>query len=306
MPLTPLELPGWVEFTTWRTGLRVHRFSTAPDEEVRVDAVLYLDRRGRVKLPPNHPYMTVVFRSPHSGPAKRTGEWLRAAAPLVEEMKRRGSANQLYLPPEVEDVRPWVRRGFLVGVRYTYYLDLPFDAALQSELNRRMLRRATSAGLTASRTEDVDLVLECLRQSEVRQGYSTHIGSRELRTAADLIGSEGLRMYLCLDPAGQAASACIVLHAPGSRAINWLAGGRQAGSAQGASRLLWRVVFDDLVDAGAVGLDFFGANIPSVAAFKALWGARLVPNFAVRTYSMRTGARFALDWLASRREPRLG
>jgi hypothetical protein len=296
---TPLELPGWLEFNAWRTGLQALRVVSPPDDEVGVDAVLYLDRRGRLKLPPNNPYLAVVFRSPHQGAARRTGDWLRAVAPLVEEMKRRGSANQLYLPPEIDDVRPWLRSGFHVGVRYTYYLDFPYDEALQSELNRRMFKRAVAARLTAARTDDIEAVLRCLAESEARQGFETDLGPRELGKAVGLVGAESLRMYLCREPDGEPASACIVLHAPGARALAWLNGGRQTGSAEGASRLLWRFAFDDLAAAGATGIDLSGANIPPVAAFKALWGARLVASYAVRTYSFRTAARFAAGWLRS-------
>jgi hypothetical protein len=304
--LTPLELPGWLEFNAWRTGLKVHHSSTELGDGVRADAVLYVDRRGRVKLPPNNPYLAVVFRSPHEGSTRRTGEWHRAVAPLVEEMKRRGSGNQLYLPPDITDVRPWIGRGFFVGVRYTYILDLPFDEALQTRETRRRIRRAEAQGLTVARTADVDLVHRCLSEGEARQGFSTDVGPPQLRTASDLIGQDNLRMYVCQDPAGRPLSACTVLHVPGARAVGWLAGGSVKGVAEGASRLLFRFAFDDLALADATGLDMAGANIPSVATFKSYFGARLAPNFAIRTYSPRTAARFALDWLRSRRPPNVG
>jgi hypothetical protein len=299
-------LPGWLEFNARRTGLTAHRWSSGSADEARADAVLYLDRRGRVKLPPSNPYLPVVFRSPHAAPARRTGDWLRVAAPLVEEMKRRGSANQLYLAPDVDDVRPWVWGGFLVGVRYSYYVDFPFDDALQTKENRRRIRQAEALGLTVVRTDDVDLVHQCLVETEARQSFSSHLGPGDLRIAAGLIGADGLRMYLCLEPGGRPAAACVVLHAPGARAIGWLAGGRIAGIDAGATRILWRFAFDDLAAAGALGLDMSGANIPSVATFKSYWGARLVASTAVRTYSLRTAARFAADWLGAGHEPRHG
>jgi hypothetical protein len=300
--VTPLELPGWLEYNAWLNGLQAHRVASASADGVGVEAVLYVDRRGRVKLPPNNPYLPVSFRSPHQGAARRTGDWLRAAAPLVEEMKRRGSANQLYLPPEIDDVRPWIQRGFVVGVRYTYYLDFPFDDALQTKENRRRIRDAAALGLTTARTSDVDLVHSCLAETETRQGFDTEVGPRELRRALELVGAENLRMYLCQEPDGRPASACIVLHVPGQRALGWLAGGRTEGGAEGASRLLWRFTFDDLASAGATGIDMGGAtNVRGLATFKSYWGARLVASYAVRTYSPRTAARFALDWLVSRR-----
>jgi len=306
VPLTPLELPGWLEFNTWRTGLTAQRFSQPVNEGSGVDAVLYLDRRGRVCLPPNNAYLPVVFRSTRVGHSGRTSEWLKGATVLAEEMRRRGVGNQLYLPPEVEDARPWIWAGFLSSVRYTYFLDFPFDDVLVNRETRKQGRRAEMRGLAAARTDDVEGVLRCLSQTEARQGFSHHIGARELDTARELVGEDGLRMYMCRDPGGDPVGAVVVLHAPGARAIGWVAGGSTRTVAIGSTQLVWRAAFADLAAAGATGIDLAGANIPSVARFKSYWGARLVPNYGVRTYSLRAAARFALDWLASRRGPRHG
>lgn len=51
VPAGPLELPGWVEFNTWRTGLKVRHFRASLDNGAAISAVLYLDGRGRVKVP---------------------------------------------------------------------------------------------------------------------------------------------------------------------------------------------------------------------------------------------------------------
>jgi hypothetical protein len=306
VPITPLELPGWLEFNTWRTGLSAHRFTQRIGEEADLDAVLYVDRRGRVRLPPNNPYLAVVFRSERRSASGRTSEWLRAAAPLAAEMRRRGVVNQLYLPPEVEDARPWTWNGFISSVRYTYYLDFPFDDAVVNRETRRQARKAAERGLAAERTDDVGGVLRCLAETEARQGFSHHIGARELNRARELVGEDGLRMYVCRLADGTPAGACVILHAPGARAIGWLAGGSTTEPATGSTQLVWQAAFTDLLAAGAVGIDLGGANIPSVARFKSYWGARLVPNYGIRTHSLRTAARFAADWLASRRRPRHG
>jgi hypothetical protein len=61
--------------------------------------------------------------------------------------------------------------------------------------------------------------------------------------------------------------------------------------------LLWRYLLADLEGAGAAGIDFCGADIESIATFKARWGANLAPTYNVRTYSTRTAARFVAGWL---------
>jgi hypothetical protein len=300
--LSPLELPGWLEFNAWRTGLTPHRFAFAltPDGP-RIRAVLYLDRRGRVKLPPGNAYLPVAFHSARQRRSGRTADWHRVAEPLVEEMRRRGSGNQLYLSPDVQDVRPWQWRGFFVGVRYTYFLDFPLEEASIDRQTRQHRDRAAQRGMTVARVTDVDPVVKCLLDTEARQGFSQGLGQRELREARNLLGDDSLRMYVCFDPAGAPAAARLVLHAPGSRAIAWTIGTTSSGLRNGATPLLAHFSHGDLFKAGATGIDLCGANIPSVAAYKAEWGARLVTNFGVRTYSMRTGARIAADWLKARR-----
>jgi Acetyltransferase (GNAT) domain len=307
MLLTPLELPGWLEFNVWRTGLKARRFSfavTPGGPEIR--AVLYLDQRGRVKMPLNNPYLPVAFQSARQGRSGRTADWLRAAAPLVEEIKQRGIANGITLPPEVDDVRPWTWRDFLVRVRYSYYIDFPFDPTLMDRKTRKTCDKAATLGMSVDRVVDVGPVMDCLSETEARKGFSHGLGHRELEAARDLLGPDGLRMYACFDRQGQPGSSLVVVHAHGGRAVGWLAGTSRTHLADGAVHLLWRHAFADLASAGATGIDLCGANIESIAAFKSHWGARLVPYFAVRSYSVRAGARFLADWRHSRQGLRTG
>lgn len=295
--LSPLELPGWVEFNVWRTGFSARRWTAPPADGPTVSAVLYVDRRDRIRLPPSNPYLPVTFSTRRERPSSRTAEWLRMAAPLAAEMKRRGVVSQIYLPPEIDDVRPWLWSGFLVDVDYTYCVDLPFDEALMERTQRQNGDRAAKLGMSVERVGEVDVVVGCLTENAERQGYSPGIGRRELRTAYRLIGDDNLRLYCCFDAAGRPASSVVVLHSPGTRAYGWLFGTKTAYLAQGAGHLIWRYVFDDIGKAGATGLDFAGPNGQGVATFKSRWGSRLAPIYSVRSHSIRAGARFVFDWI---------
>jgi hypothetical protein len=298
----PLELPGWIEFNERRTGLTAERLSPESESSgAAARAVLYRDRRGRVKLPRNNPYLPVAFSSARSRPSGRTAEWLRAAAPLVEAMERHGTANTIWLPPVVDDVRPWRWAGFVARIGYTYWLDLPYETAAMDRGARRTTDKAGSLGLTVRRVDDVRPVMECLLETEARKRFSHHLGERELRMLQDLVGPESLRMYVCFDARGRAAAARIALLAPSATALAWVAGTRSEQRSSGANHLLFRHLLEDLSAAGATGLDLCGANIPSVAQFKSEWGGRLVPVYGVRTHSLRAGARFLADWLHARR-----
>lgn len=301
MSPTPVELPGWVEFNAWRTGLTPYQFaSSGPGAQVR--AILYLDRRGRVRLPDLATYLPVSFETQRQRPSSRTADWLEASAPLVEQMKQRAVPQLVYLPPSIDDVRPWQWRGFLVSVDYTYQIDFPFDPTLMVPSHRNSVEKAARLGMSVRRVDDVDPVVECLVESASRVGYPLVIRHDELRGALRLLGSDSLRMYTCFDKEGRPASSCVVVHAPGNLALAWLAGTRSASLGDGANHLLWRVAFDDLESAGASGVDWGGPNSRTLAEFKARWGSRLVPIYSIRTYSTRAGARFLADWIDFRRK----
>lgn len=203
----------------------------------------------------------------------------------------------------MEDVRPWRWRGFLVGVRYTYCLDFPFDPSLADRTQMQHADRALLLGMTVEQVTDVEPVIECLAETEARKGLSLGIGLRELRVAHNLLGPDSLRMYVCFDSQGRPAASEVVVHSPGARVVGWLAGMKTKYREDGSGYLLRPFVFADLASAGATGIDFCGANIESVAAFKSRWGSRLVPTYAVRTHSARAAARFLADWINSRRLP---
>ncbi len=300
MSLCPAELPGWVEFNAWRTGLKPYLVS-ARDGSAEIRAILYLDARGQVRVPDLARYLPVVFVTGRQRTSGQTAEWLRAAGPLADEMKRRGVPHRVHLPPEVSDVRPWLWRGFLVGVEYSYVLDLPVDARGIDHGHNSNSNKAARLGMTVEKVDDPILVVACLAESAARLGYRLEIGGRELLEAQRLLGSDHLRMYLCRDHEGEAASSCVLIHAPGHPAFAWLTGTVTARLADGAGHLVWRFVFDDLLAAGATGVDLGGPNSPAIAAFKSRWGSRLVPMYNIRTYSIRSGARFLASWLSSGR-----
>ncbi len=304
LPRGPLELPGWIEFHTWRTGLRAQEFSEAIEGGAELRAVLYLDGRGRIRVPYLNPYLPITFRSLRPRPRGRTADWLKVTAPLVDEMRRRGVPNLIYLPPEVQDVRPWQWQGFMVGADYTYRLDLPLDPASVDRSHKKNGDKAAKFGMTVDRVTTIEPIIECLTDSSQRVGYVNEIGPRELRRVADLLGEDSLRMYACRDSTGRVAAAVVLVHVPGTYALGWLFGTKTEYLTQGAGQLVWRSAFADIVADGATGVDFGGPNSRGIAEFKSRWGSRLAPMYSVRGYSTRSGARFVSDWLRSSRSKR--
>lgn len=304
---SPLFLDGWIEFNRTRWGVRPLRVLHAPggsSQPPLVEAMLYLNPAGQVVEPHLNPYLPVAFvptesRSRH----RRYRQWLMLAEPLVRTMRVRGVRGVVRFPPEITDIRPWQWAGFRVTVRYTIHNEFPYDIQCIDAGVRNKIRRAQKAHYTCRRTVDMNQVLACLRGTQQRQGID-HGGltAQDFECIRELLGDEAFRVYACYAPDGAPASVRLILHRPGSRAIAWMSGVRTEHLQSGAAQLLIHSILEDLQSAGAAGLDFAGADVPSLAAAKLNWGGHLVPLFTIEAYTVRNLAKWVRDWIRLRRD----
>lgn len=296
---SPLSLDGWLEFNQAKWNVTPYRFRQGELNGGRpcIESVLYLDRRGRVYHPPRNPYMPVRFKStPATLRHRLTHQWLTLSEMLVAEIRQRGLHNTYNLPPTVTDVRAWLWDGFQVGVKYTLFIDLPFQIEFADKAIKRAARKAERTGYRSVRTTDMNAVQACLAETEQRQGFSYGLSLKDLELAALLLGEEHFRAYVTFAPNGEPASASVILHRPDAPAILWIRGTRTAHLRDGAAQLNEFFIIDDLEAHGATGYDLAGANIPNIAVSKATWGARLQPYHNVEAYSGQRLTKWALNW----------
>lgn len=305
---SPLALDGWLEFNHYKWGFLPERLRFSIGEKPAVlEAVLYLDRKGRVQHPQRNPYLPVSFLPTPTTYASAVGhQWHELSTLLVEEMRRRGVLNTVTLPPNVTDVRPWQWAGYQVGVKYSFSIDFPFDLSRASKDLRRRLRKSAREGFRAARTTNMSEVHACLESTERRQNFSLGLSLDDLELARRLLGDEHFRAYAAYAPNGEPASAAIVLHQPGTAALAWVAGTRTEYLSAGVTNLMDAFTYLDLEEAGATSLDLCGANMPTIAEYKASWGARLMPYYSVESYSARRLAKWSLNWWRFLQLGRLG
>ncbi len=156
---------------------------------------------------------------------------------------------------------------------------------------RQQAHKAERAGFTCQRTGDLAEALACLGGSQQRQGFAYGMTLDGLELAARLMGPEALRVYSCRASSGQPATARVILHRPGARALDWMAGTRDEQLRSGATQQLLAFALEDLHRAGATAYDSCGADLEGVACAKLAWGGRLVPQYSVQGW----------DWLPARR-----
>lgn len=289
-------LDGWIEFNEYKWGVKAKRkeFLGGSSGLPRVDAVFYENHKGRLVFPSLNPYMAINFESTGRQPIRhRTLEWLNVADRVVDEMKQCGVAHEYPLPPGIIDARPWTWAGTRVNVKYTLLVNFPYDI---SNSSKRVLR-AEKSGYRAYRTTNMADIFVCLQETAARKGFEQPLSLEDLKVAANLVGEEHFRGYVCYDPSGTPASAMIMLHQPGEWALAWVMGTPSTHLSSGAAQYLYRETFADLYQAGACGLDLVGANIRGVADAKMEWNPQLVPYFVVGPTTMISQTKLKISHL---------
>jgi len=295
---SPLFLDGWLEFNRrkWNLEPRIIKFKEDHKQIPFLKTVLYYDKKGFITIPPRNPYLPVEFRSTPTQSSSRVGrQWLVLSGMLSDELYRAGVRGTIPFSPNVTDLRMFQWRGFHVQVRYTFYLHLPIDKRQIDHAVRKQIKKAGNNAFTCSRVVSPEEIMQCLTDTEDRNGFSYGLSVSDIKMAQELLSEEHFRCYGCYAPNGEIASARIILHRAGSRAIDWVAGTKRKFLNSGATQGLIAFALDDLASAGATGFDFAGANIPNVAAAKATWGGRLVPFYIVSAPSLRGILKYAFD-----------
>jgi len=289
-----LALEGWLKFNEYKwgvTSLKVHLTENDKKSLPAIEAVLYLDKKGRIVQPPLNPYLPVLFYPTPTGKKPRLyRQWLNMSKLLVNEFIKRGVRGSIAFPPEVVDIRQWQWRGFVGEVRYTFYIEWPYNIETADHSERKQVKKAEKNGFTCEMAPKKAFfeVIECLTETEERQGFSYRLTARDLEMALELLGEGNFRVYLCRASSGEVASARIVLSAPGMRCIDWVAGTKREFLSSGATQYLIWFILNDVYQQGATGFNFCGANLPTVSAAKADWGGTLTPYYVIRPFNLRT------------------
>lgn len=267
------------------------RINTAPTPGAlpNVEAMLYLDAKGRVALPPATPFIPVGFTvTPTNKRARLDRMWIDCCGLLADEFLKHGLHGQISLPPEITDIRPFMWKGFLPGLRYTFMVDFPFDATQLDPAVRKQVAKTMAAGYVCRRAgkADVEAIMGCIRQTEQRQGFSYNVSESVLEKGLEIVGEDRFRMYVAMAPGGGVASCRVVLHAAGGTAIDWIAATATEHLKSGATQAAIQFALQDLEGNGAKNFDFAGAGLPTVSAAKACWGGRLTayPTIQQQTF----------------------
>jgi len=225
-----LALEGWLKFNEYKWGvtpLKLRLTENGKESLPAIEAVLYLDKKGRIVQPPLNPYLPVIFYpTPTDKKPRLYRQWLNLSKLLADEFIWRGVRSAIAFPPEVIDIRQWQWHGFLGEVRYTFYLDLPLNLDMVDSSVRTKLNKAKKMGFTCdlANKDEFPEVITCLKETEERQKFSYRLTAQDLEIALNLLGEDVFRVYICRNNSGEIVSTNIVITIPGLRAFDWVAG----------------------------------------------------------------------------------
>lgn len=292
-------LSQWGEFNRRKWGCRVeHVRLQAERSEARGEFLFFFNAGERFMLPPQNPYHPSLFlATPSQKPFRINKQWHEIAGLLMDRLQQIRGPAVVHLPPELDDVRPFLWRGLKAEVKYTYCVNVPYSLDLASKAIRNKIRKAEAAGYRTEKSVNMSHAYECLVETEKRQGFSHQLSAADLELARDLMGDHAFRCYICYSKDGEPVSVNISLLLQPASAIGWIAGTKTAHLSNGVVQQVQLYEFEDLAAAGVQRFDFAGANLSSVSEAKAEWGGELLPYHVIRKPGLKDVLRAGRDWL---------
>jgi hypothetical protein len=278
--------PPWLRFLSRLTDEGYLYLSGIFEQDLLIGLLpLWLDQKLGFRAPnraPATPYLGPVIALPEH-PAKSAAKMEQLVELLTPTLKRY-PLGRIFLPPEMNDVRPFISRGFAVLPRYTNRIifhpkkELSFLPQL-----RNKIRRAEKAGLTVAPSEDVETLVQLDKATYTRQGKKPIFSENFLRQLMKQMTAEGWgRMWICHSPQGKALACRVVLQDELWGYDLLAASSDREGDEEevGAGPYLVAQILEHL-RRKVFGYDFCGANMPSIATFKASFGGNLEPFFCI-------------------------
>lgn len=283
----PFATHAWLEASAAEAGAGLDLWIVRKgDEWVAALALPYrtlLGRRVHVGLP-LAAYSSILYRPPASAREARTiSERHEVTAALLEALEPKYRSLDLMLSPGIDDARPWIWRGWRAVPRYTCIMDLR-AAPEPSEAARRHVRKGDEDGLTLSTVWDFDAFWSAFSSTSRRQGFGVGMPRIALQRLAGRLNDAGLAwMATARGRSGDVAASQIVLANPAPGGIfMWVAGTRADLLSRGVSAWHMLETAAEARQRGHARWDLCGADLPTVARFKAELGARLDHYFEVQ------------------------
>lgn len=248
-------------------------------------AYRWYEKDGRFFHPPLIPYSGILFEpTPTSKEYRVEGQWDEAVGMLFREVPP-AARPIMRLPPSIQDIRPFLRLGYVAEVTYTYLIGLedwaPDERVAQGV--RQRINKARKAEYVVKQVERHQDLITALSYTEQRQGIDYSLTEAKLDYALKIMTPAWFRIYVCYDHDEVIGGELVLFDPLTGFAFELATGNHPSAFRNGVAQFMRAEVFADLRVLGGKILDLLGGNIQPVAQSKAELGGRLIPCFSVYT-----------------------
>lgn len=297
----PLVLDGWIKWNEEKWNIKAERvvYTKNGKEYPRLDGVIYTNKKGLVLMPPRNPYLPFQFSDSTNKNDRLYVDYQDIMKLFVADLLNRGVYGNIALPPGFIDARPFQWANFIVEPRYTFFHDFSFDYTRSPKITNK-INKAIRLQYFVECSNNWNAIADCLGGTEARKGFLHHTSAEDLKKCADLLGNEVFRGYLVKDKEGKPVSGGLRLVLKGGITLDWSQGAIHEHLKNGVNQLIYEFVLKDSKEAGAIGFDWVGANIPPVALAKSAWGMPLVPYLTISQKNLRYVGSICKSYLKSK------
>jgi hypothetical protein len=187
----------------------------------------------------------------------------------------------------VQDLRPFLARGWQPGLSYTYVVPLDDLAAQWDRVDqnlRRLVRRCEREGVTYREDTNFDDLFRLHLQTHQRKGAPLYLPEPAFRGHVERVQALGLARLGHAVFEGKVIASQLMLTGPGRTAHIVCAGADDDYLRMGASAFLrWRS-FESLAAAGYRAVDLTDAALNPVTRFKSQLGGRLTATISLSRF----------------------
>ncbi len=277
------SLPGYLDALCTAAGGRFRIVAATRGEEIVGGVALYerTSRGGAFVSPRLLLYYNgvVVRRYETQYPSEATARHVKILTALEAALSGMGFGSIRLNSRAVGDMRPFVSRGWTVGVGYSYVVALDMATAWgRVEQNlRRLIDRARNAGMTASGSDDdFDSFFRLHSSSLDRHGAGVYLPRDAFRSFYTTLRRNGLaQLFQVRAKDGAPVAAQLTLLGAHPVTHTACAGADAESNKLGASAFLRWSAFESLAALGYRGNDLTDASLNPVTHFKSQLGGSL-------------------------------
>lgn len=273
-------LDEWISFNEKTWGVRAEKvcYGENGKDLPRLEGILYLNKKGKVVLPPTNAYLPFQFLSTNTIKNCQTySQWMQVSELLAEDIKKRGYSGTIAFPPGFIDGRAFQWLGINISTGYTFVGELPVDENSVDTSVRKNIRKAEKAGYTVQRSHNWEDILFCINKTESVKGFDLALKVQDLEESYRLLGDKYLFAHVVYSADGNPVSGQVKIAMPDGICIDWLAGTDRNHINNGVNQLAYMKAITDIAETGTPYFDYCGANIKSVAKAKSMWSFQLTP-----------------------------